>query len=129
MAVFLPTHAPQPPMIAHWRKHLPPASALPRSLGLTAVALLLALLSYGFRAEVWPHYPAAGGWSLVSLPFLVVGGLLQLLGAVQHWALAVTGPGWLRLVLQVGVAVVQVGTALLLWLLLLASILVLALLA
>ena len=38
--------------------------------------LLLALLRYGFRAEVWPHHPAVGGWSLGLLLVLVVVGLL-----------------------------------------------------
>ncbi len=93
---------------------LPPAPELPRSLWLTGGALLLALLSYGFRAELWPGHPAAGGWSLALLPLLVVAGILQLLHALSNWLEAFPGPGWLRLLLGAGMAVVQVGAALLL---------------
>lgn len=100
-------------MLAHWRRLLPPAPALPRSLWGTAGALLLALGSYGFRAELWPGHPAAGAWSLALLPALAVVGLLQVLHAVHRWVAAVAGPAWLRLVLRAGLAVVQVGTALL----------------
>lgn len=56
--------------------------------------LLLALLRYGFRAEVWPHHPAVGGWSLGLLLVLVVG-LLQLLRALPRWLLpARVGSVW-----------------------------------
>ena len=116
-------------MIAHWRKHLPPAPELPGTLWLTSGALLLALLSYGFRAELWPSHPAAGGWSLALLPFLVVAGMLQLLNALYRWLEALAGPGWLRLLLRAGMAVVQVGLALLIVLGLLGSLITLAILA
>ena len=53
--------------------------------------LLLALLRYGFRAEVWPHHPAVGGWSLGLLLVLVVVGLLQLLRALPRWLLPARG--------------------------------------
>lgn len=91
--------------------------------------MLLALLSYGFRAEVWPNHPAAGNWSLALLPFLLVAGMLQLLSAMQRWIMAVTSPGWLRLLLRAGMAVVQVGTALLIMAVLLCSLIALAILA
>lgn len=68
-----------PPMIAPWRKHLPLAPELPRSPWLTGGALLLALLSYGFRAELWPNHPTARGLSLGLLPIVLVVGRLQLL--------------------------------------------------
>ena len=116
-------------MIAHWRKHLPPAPELPGTLWLTSGALLLALLSYGFRAERWPSHPAAGGWSLAMLPLLVVAGLLQLLNALYRWLEALAGPGWLRLLLRAGMAVVQVGLALLVVLVLLGSLIALAIFA
>ena len=116
-------------MIAHWRKHLPPVPELPGTLWLTSGALLLALLSYGFRAELWPSHPAAGGWSLALLPFLVVAGMLQLLNALYRWLEALAGPGWLRLLLRAGMAVVQVGLALLIVLLLLVSLIALAIFA
>ena len=108
---------------------LPPARELPRSLWLTGGALLLALLSYGFRAELWPGHPAAGGWSLALLPLLVVAGMLQLLNALYRWLEDLAGPGWLRLLLRAGLAVVQVGLALLLVLGVLGSLIVLAMLA
>lgn len=116
-------------MIAHWRKHLPPAPELPGTLWLTGGALLLAVLSYGYRAELWPNHPAAGDWSLALLPVLVVAGMLQLLNALYHWLEALAGPGWLRLLLRAGMAVVQVGLALLIVLLLLGSLIALAILA
>ena len=58
--------------------------------------LLLALLRYGFRAEVWPHHSAVGGWSLVLLlALVVVVGLLQLLRALPRWLLpARVGSAW-----------------------------------
>ena len=105
---------------------LPPAPERPRSLWLTGGALLLALLSYGFRAELWPNHPAAGKCSLALLPFLVVAGMLQLLNALYRWLEALAGPGWLRLVLRAGMAVVQVGLALLIVLVLLGSLIALA---
>lgn len=115
--------------MCRWRKHLPPAPELPRSLWFTGGALLLALLSYGFRAELWPSHPAAGGWSLALLPFLVVVGMLQLLNALYRWLEALAGPGWLRLLFRAGMAVVQVGLALLIVLVLLGSLITLAILA
>lgn len=111
-----------------WRKYLPPAPELPRSLWLTGGALLLALLSYGFRAELWPGHPAAGGWSLALLPFLIVVGMLQLLHALYRWLEALAGPRWLRLLLRAAMAVVQVGLALLIVLVLLGSLIALAML-
>ena len=116
-------------MIAQWRKHPPPAPELPGTLWLTSGALLLALLSYGFRAELWPRHPAAGGWSVALLPFVVVAGMLQLLNALYRWLEALAGPGWLRLLLRAGMAVVQVGLALLIVLLLLVSLIALAIFA
>lgn len=113
-------------VIARWRKRLPPAPELPRALWGTAGALLIALLSYGFRAEVWPNHPAAGGWSLVLLPFLAVAGVLQVLNGLYNWLAALAGPGWLRLALRVGMAAVQVGVALLLVLVLVAGLIALA---
>lgn len=116
-------------MAMYLRKYLPPAPQLPRSLWLTGGALVLALLSYGFRAEIWPGHPAAGKFSLALLPILLIVGLLQLHNILHHWPAAVPGPGWLRLIIRVGVIMVQVGTALLLWLMLLAVLIILAILA
>lgn len=113
-------------MPVRWRRHLPLAPELPRALWGTASALLLALGSYGFRAEVWASHPAAGGWSLVLLPVLVVAGLLQLLNALYNWLAALAGPGWLRLVLRAAVAAVRLGTALLMWLVSVAALIALA---
>jgi len=115
-------------MIAHWRKHLPPAPQLPRSLWLMGSALLLALLSYWFRAELWPGHPAAGGWSLALLSLLVVACLLQLLNALRRWPATVPGPMWLHLIIRAGVVAVQACTVLLIWLVLLASLIALVLL-
>ena len=114
-------------MLFHWLKYLPPAPELPRSLWLTGSGLLLALLSYGFRAEVWPNHPTAGGWSLAMVPIVLVVGLLQLLHTLRRWMAAIATPGWLCLVLHAGMAVVQVATALLIVLVLLGSLIVLAL--
>lgn len=108
---------------------LPPAPELPRSLWLTGGALLLALLSYEFRAELWPGHPAAGSWSLALLPLLIVAGMLQLLNALYHWLEVLAGPGWLRLLLRAGLAVVQVGLALLIVVVLLGSLIAMAVLA
>jgi hypothetical protein len=108
---------------------LPPAPELPRSMWLTGGALLLALLSYGFRAELWPIHPAAGGWSLVLLPLLVVAVILQMLNVLHYWLEALFGPGWLRLLLRAGLAVAQVGLALLIGLVLLGSLIALPVLA
>ena len=108
---------------------MPPAPELPRSLWLTGGALLLALLSYGFRAELWPGHPAAGGWSLALLPLPVVAGLLQLLNALCCWLEDLAGPGWLRLLLRAGMAMAQVGLSLLIALVLLGSLIALAMLA
>lgn len=119
----------RPPIVASWRQHLPPAPELPRSLWLTGGALLLAMLSYGFRAEVWPNYPAAGRWSLALLPLLLLAGLLQVLSCLQHWIAAVTRPGWLRPILRAGMLVVQVGTALLIVAVVAGGLLALALLS
>ncbi|MET4074890.1 hypothetical protein ABIB44_002142 [Hymenobacter sp. UYCo722] len=116
-------------MTMPWCKYLPPAPALPRALWLTGGALLLALLSYGFRAELWPGHPAAGGWSLALLPLLVVVGLLQLLGALGCWPATIAGPGWLRLLVRVGVVIVQVHVALLIGAVLLGSLIALAILS
>jgi hypothetical protein len=110
-------------------KYLPPAPQLPRLLWLTGGALLLVLLSYGFRSEIWPGHPAAGKFSLVPLPVLLLVGLLQLHNILRQWPAAVPGPGWLRPVVRTGVILVQAGTALLLWLMLLAVLIVLAVLA
>jgi hypothetical protein len=101
-------------MFAHWRKRLPPAPVLTRALWCTAGALLLALGSYWFRAEVWPNHPAAGGWSLALLPVLVVAGMLQLMQALYCWLETVPGPNWLHLLLRIGMALAQISTALLL---------------
>ena len=116
-------------MIPHWRKRLPPAPELPRSLWLTGGALLLALLSYGFQAELWPNHPHAGRWSLALLPFLLMVGLLQGLNVLRHWPAANSGPVWWRLVFRVGVAVVQVSVALLIALVLLGGLIVLSMLS
>lgn len=107
------------------RQIMPLMPALPRSLWLTSGTLLLALLSYGFWAELWPGHSAAGGWSLVLLPLLVVVGLLQLLNALRRWPATVPGPMWLRLMLCAGVVAVQACTALLIWRVLLASLIAL----
>ena len=116
-------------MVSRWRAHLPPAPQLPCALWGTGGALLLALLSYGFQAELWPGHPAAGGWSLALLPFLLVAGMWQLLRTLQSWIAAVASPGWLRLLLRAGMVVVQVGLALLITAVLLVGLIVLAILA
>ena len=115
-----------PLMIPHWRKYLPPAPALPHSLWLTGSALLLALVSYGFQAELWPNHPNAGRWSLTLLSLLLMLGLLQVLNALRQWSAAIFGPVWWRLVFRVGVAVAQVGVALLIALVLLGGLIVLS---
>ena len=116
-------------MIAPWRKHLPLAPELPRSLWLTGGALSLALLSYGFRAELWPNHPTAGGLSLGLLPIVLVVGLLQLLNTLHRWMAAIVASGWLRLVFHAGMAVVQVAIAMLIVVVLLGSLITLALLS
>lgn len=115
-------------MLSTWRKFLSPAPELPRSLWLTGGALLLALLSFGLRAEIWPNHPAAGAWSLALLPFLLVAGMLQLLSTLKDWIAAVTGPGWLRLLLRAGMSLVQVGTAVLITAVLLGGLITMAVL-
>ena len=118
-----------PPMIAPWHKYLPLASKLPRSLWLTGGALLLALLSYGFRAELWPNHPTAGGLSLGLLPIVLVVAPLQLPTTLYRWMAAIAAPGWLRLVFHAGMAVVQVAIAMLIVVVLLGSLITLALLS
>jgi hypothetical protein len=114
--------------VARWRKSLPPAPELPRSLWLTGGVLLLALLSYGFRAEVWSNHPAIGEWSLALLPFSLIVGVLQLLSALQRWVTAVISPGWLRLLLRTGLLIVQLGTGLLILVVVIGSLIALAIL-
>ncbi|GAB3723882.1 hypothetical protein GCM10027594_04880 [Hymenobacter agri] len=116
-------------MLVRWREHLPPAPELPRSLWLTGGGTLLALLSYGFRAEVWPSYLAVGDWSLAVLP---VGGLWiswQLVSTLLRWLAAITGPWWLLLLSRVLVAVIKTSAIVLATLVALAGLFVLALLA
>jgi hypothetical protein len=86
-------------------------------------------LSYGFRAELWPSYPAAGDWSMALLPLLVVASILQIINVLHYWLEALFGPGWLRLLLRAGLAVAQVGLALLIGLVLLGSLIALPVLA
>lgn len=117
------------PLPARWRRYLPPAPALPRSLGLTGGGLLLALLSYWFRAELWPNHPAAADFSLTLVPIGLVALIWQLVGVLLGWLAGISGPWWLRLLGRVVVVGVKAGAALLLTLLLLASLLALAMLA
>ena len=89
--------------------------------------MLLALLSYGFRAEIWPNHPAVGKCSLLVLPSAMVAGMLQVLSSLHRWIVAATSPGWWRLLLRAAVLLVQVGMALLIMVFLLASLVVLIL--
>ncbi|WP_345050343.1 hypothetical protein [Hymenobacter glaciei] len=116
-------------MIAHWRRYLPPAPTLPRSLWLTGSGLLLALLSYWFRAELWPNHPTAGKWSLAVLPCGMVIGVMQVMSTLQRWSAAVFSSTWLRWVIRAGATVAYVVAALVVVLILVVTLIVLALLS
>ena len=116
-------------MPARWRKHLPPAPELPHSLWLTGGSMLLALLSYGFRAELWPNHPAVGSWSLAVLPVGFPWIFWQLVSMLLRWLADITGPWWLLLLSRVAVATIKAGAVVLATLAALAGLFVLALLA
>jgi hypothetical protein len=83
----------------------------PRLLG-TAAASAVAVASLVFNQEIWPHHPQAVQWTLLALVVLVQAGGLQVMLVLWAWPAAVTGPGWLRLLLRAVVLAAIAGIAL-----------------